>query len=270
MGTVAKAMALLALFDEDRLSLRLSEISKLTGMDKATVHRSLQALCDAGMLEQFGEQRAYRVGPEVLRLANVREAAVPLTESAKLMLAELCQFAGETTHFSVLRNKRLVRAAHKYSRNHAMGVMMGGADSHPIHATSSGLAILAFSNDAFINDILTSDLKQYTAKTLTDEVSLRKAIARVRKLGFSESNGAFEEGIHSFSAPVFDSSARPFAALSIAAPSSRVKSEHRKAYPESVVQAALQLTNQIGGSVPSDFPLSRFEAPSGPRLIASK
>ncbi len=250
MGTVSKAMLLLRLFDEERLTLRLSEVVRLTGYDKATAHRSLQELSKAGMLEQIGPDRAYRVGPEVLRLANVREATVPLLACAKPLLQELSEFTGETTHLSIVRRERLVRVAHEYSDKYAMGIMMGGTDSHPLHATSSGLAVLAFSPDNFLSKILSGSLDRYTQRTLVTVEEIKEVISSIRKFGFSESNGAFELDVYSFSAPIFDWEGQAFGAISITAPSARVKATQQKEFPIRVMEAAEKLTKQTGGKAP--------------------
>lgn len=254
MGTVSKAMSLLALFTEDRLELGLSEISRISNMDKATAHRSLTALREAGLLEQFGPDKLYRIGPEVLRLANAREAAVPFLSSARRCVAHLCEQVDETTHVSLLQGKRLINVAHDYSRRRAIGIMMGGEGTHPLHATSSGLAVLSFCAPAFLKSILSKPLKQYTEHTITAPQKLRETLLTIQTRGYAESIGAFEEGVHSFSAPIFNSSRSVIGAISIAAPTSRIGAAEIKSLPLQVMQTAADLTHETGGNAPPSYP----------------
>jgi len=253
MGTVSKAMSLLALFNESRLELGLSEISRISKMDKATAHRALNALRDAGLLEQFGPDKLYRIGPEVLRLANVREAAVPFLSSARKAVEALCEQTDETTHISLLRGKRLITVAHHYSRKNAIGIMMGNEDSHPLHATSSGLTVLAFSPEPRVKAILSKPLPSFTDATLTEPDLIRKKLQIIQNQGYAESVSGFEMGVHSFSAAIFNRSSEVIGAISIAAPTSRISASERENLPALVIRAAIKLTQDTGGIMPLSF-----------------
>lgn len=253
MSTIGKALSLLNFFTENRLEIRLSEMAKLANMDKATVHRHLTELKNAGILEQIGNDRLYRMGPEVLRLANLRESAVPLLEVAKSILQQLSKDRSETTHLSLLKNDVLVTVAYSYSRAHAMAIMMGDNDSHPLHATSSGLAVLAYSTPEFINQILEGPLQKYTQNTLTDPNQIRELLQDVRQKGFSESIGGFEDNTHSIASPVFNQAGRTIGAISVTAPALRVGAPEREATSKAVMQAAQDLTRQTGGNFPIQF-----------------
>lgn len=260
MGTVSKAMSLLALFNETRLELGLSEIARISNMDKATAHRALNALREAGLLEQFGPDKLYRIGPEVLRLANVREAAVPFLSSARAAVEALCEQTHETAHISLLRGKSLISVAHHYSRKNAIGIMMGGEDSHPLHATSSGLTVLAFSSSGFVKAVLSKPLHSFTDNTLTDPEIIHEKLSAIQAQGHAESVGGFEEGVHSFSAPIFDRSGRVIGAISIAAPTTRISEESRRALPELVMKTATDLTHDTGGVLPQTYSKIRLKA----------
>lgn len=247
MSTIGKALSLLNLFTQSRLELRLSDVARLSGMDKATVHRHLTELKNAGILEQTGPEKIYRMGPEVLRLANIRESAVPMLVIAKQILEELSDTTCETTHMSLLKNETLVTVAHNYSNAHATGVMMGDKNSHPLHATSSGLAVLANLPSTFIEKILNAPLPSYTPHTLTDPDKIKSVLAEIRAMGFSESFSGFEANLHSFAAPIFNANARVIGALSVTAPADRVGEHNKLQTSNAVIEAAAKLTRQTGG-----------------------
>ena len=98
MGTVGKALDLLDLFTRQRAQVGLSEIARLSGLNKATCHRLLTEMESRGLVEQIGAAREYRLGPAVLRLAALRESAVPTRDAAMPVLQRLARATGETAH----------------------------------------------------------------------------------------------------------------------------------------------------------------------------
>lgn len=253
MSTTSKALSLLNLFTQSQLELRLSDITRLSGMDKATVYRHLTALKMAGLLEQTEPEKLYRIGPEVLRLANIRETSVPMLEAAQRVLKSLSDSIHETTHMSLLKNDSLVTVAHSYSKTHATGVMIGDNDSHPLHATSSGLCVLAHAPQTLIDTILGGELTAYTAKTVTDPAEVRALLDQVRNKGYAESVGGFEANLHSFAAPVFNAKTNVIGAISITAPADRVDERNKSTFTQFLMKAATQLTRQIGGMPSKTF-----------------
>lgn len=253
MSTIGKALSLLNHFTETRLEIRLSDMAKLANMDKATVHRHLTELKNAGILEQIGNDKLYRMGPEVLRLANLRESAVPLLDVAKSILDQLSKDRSETTHLSLLKNDVLVTVAYSYSRTHAMAIMVGDNDSHPLHATSSGLVVLAYSTAKFVDQILERPLQKYTKDTLTNPKQIRDLLQNIRQKGFSESIGGFEDNTHSIASPIFNQTGQAIGAISVTAPALRVGETERAETSKAVMKAAQDLTHQTGGSSPIQF-----------------
>ena len=76
-STVAKALTLLEYFSEIEPELGLSDLARRSRLDKATVHRMLSVMADAGLVEQRHDTKLYRLGAGVLRLARIREKAFP-------------------------------------------------------------------------------------------------------------------------------------------------------------------------------------------------
>ena len=102
MSSVTKTLALLAFFSPSRPEIGLSQLCRLAKRDKATTYRHLQALEEAGFVEQSALTKMYRLGPALLQLAQVREATVPRKMGAEAALAALSDATGETAHVTVL------------------------------------------------------------------------------------------------------------------------------------------------------------------------
>lgn len=254
MGTVSKALSLLGFFTHQRAEIGLSDLTRLSGLNKATVHRLMQELQAGGFVEQAGEGRAYRLGPEVLRLAALREATVPILSVSRAILDDLTRETGETAHLSMVQGKTLHTLAHAYSHRHATRVMMDDAEVLSFHGTSSGLAVLAWADPGLVAEVLTAPLPAHTAQTVTDPDRLRLALDRVRADGIAESVGGFEADVHSHGVPVFGPDRRPVGALAVAAPVARMTPDLKTVIRRALRLAGSEMTRRIGGFCPPDWP----------------
>lgn len=254
MGTVSKALSLLGFFNHQRSEIGLSDLTRLSGMNKATVFRLMTELQAGGVVEQTQEGRAYRLGAEVLRLAALREAAVPVLSVSRALLDDLAEGTGETAHLSLLRGGQLHTLAHAYSARHATRVMMDDAEVLSFHGTSSGLAVLAFAPPEMVERVLAGPLVAHTPHTLTDPQALRRVLAEVRATGLAESVGGFEAEVHSHGVPVFGPDRRPMGALAVAAPVARMKPERKRAIRAALRRTGAEMTRRIGGFTPPDWP----------------
>ena len=253
MGTVSKALSLLDYFNRARPAIGLSELARLSGMNKATVHRLLSELQAQGFVEQGGSAREYRLGPAFLRLAALREAAVPVRDLAHQVLTRLSAETHETAHFSMLQNGQLTTTAYSYAPQHGTRVTMEDAEKLMLHATSSGLAVLAFSPPDFVEAALSARLEKRTPHTITDRDMLRARLNPIRQSGLAESISGFEEDVHSHAMPVFDAASRVIGAVAVAAPTARMTPEHQALIRRALRHHAPHLTRLLGGFPPRDF-----------------
>jgi|GEM_PF-81874 len=254
MGTTSKALSLLDLFSQSTPKIGLSELARRSGFNKATAHRLMSDLAAHGFVEQTGPAREYRLGPAVLRLAQLREAAVPMREVVGPMLAELAAETGETAHVSLVQGGELVLFDFAYSQAHGTLVTMGDAPVLALHATSSGLAVLAFCEPAFVDRTLGGKLGAFTAKTRTDPEVIRAALEPVRREGVAESEGGFETDVHSHAMPLFDVHQHCIGAIAVAAPAARMDDALRATIRAALRRQAPRLTAALGGLMPDGFP----------------
>lgn len=253
MGTVSKALDLLDLFTRSRPQIGLSDLARLADLNKATCFRLLSELATFGLIEQVGTSREYRLGPAVLRLATLREAHVPMRDAAMPILQSLAQSTGETAHMSLFMGDVLRPLAMAYSSAHATRVTMEDTNELPFHATSSGLAFLAFQPTAFAEAALAKPLTALTPLTETNPALLRERLADVRLSGVAASAGSFEVGVNSLAVPLFDSFGRCNGALAVAGPESRMKEACRTRIKPALVRAGAEITTIWGGTLPPEI-----------------
>ena len=253
MGTVGKALELLDLFTHRQPQMGLSQIARASGLNKATCHRLLQEMEACGLVEQTGPAREYRLGPAVLRLASLREAAVPTRDAAMPALRTLAEATRETAHLSHLVAGRLQTLAFAYSNRHAMAVRMEDADFLPFHATASGLVVLAYLDLAKSETILAAPLPQVTLTTTTEPAVLLARLPAIRAQGHAETDSTFEPDVHGIAMPLFDAQTTCIGSIAVATPSSRMTADQRQLTLTALAQAAAQITQAWGGRLPPDL-----------------
>jgi DNA-binding IclR family transcriptional regulator len=246
MGTITKALDLLNLFSPARPQIGLGEVVRLTGRDKATLHRHLSELEENGFLEQHPVTRAYRLGPALLRLAAVREAAFPMRALLRPIVTELSEAVGELAHASLLQGDVLSPVFHADPRLHGTQVHFDASEVLPLHATSSGLAVLAFAPDALRRRILARPLSMHTGRTITDPERLRGLIDEVRRTGISRLDGAFDEEVASQGVPLFGEDGRVIGAISVAVPTVRDRPDRQEDIARHLRAAARAASLSLG------------------------
>jgi DNA-binding IclR family transcriptional regulator len=94
--------------------------------------------------------------------------------------------------------------------------------SVPVHATSTGKALLAFLPEEQVRRVLGGVLTAFTPTTITDPDALAAELAATRARGYGTCAGELESSLYGVSAPVLDRNGRPLAVLSIWGPKDRV------------------------------------------------
>lgn len=248
MSTIRKAIDLLDWFSAERAQIGLAEFQRLTGRDKATTYRYLCALEESGLLEQEQTTRAYRIGPAVLRLAHVREVTVPRRAGVRLVLPKLADTTGELAHASILQGHSLVTLTSHASTRHSARVVLD-EPVLPLHATGSGLAVLAFGDPSLRKAVL-KNLKRYTKATPITREELDATLQTIKETGFGIADQKFEEGVYGVGVPLFDSSNRVAGSVAVASVATRVNDNAIALIKCELIDAARQITHSWGGTVP--------------------
>ena len=254
MGTITKALELLNFFSREAPALGLGDFVRLSGRDKATVHRHLVELTQNGFLEQHPTSRTYRLGPAVLRLSAVREATSPTRTIVRPLVEALAREVGELVHFSLLDGLRLSPVFHFDPAMHGTQVHFDEAEMLPLHATSSGIAVLAFSPDPLMATVLEHPLAAYTDLTVTSPVALSRLVATAAETGIATVDQGFDREVSSRAAPIFGATGVPIGAMAIAVPTSRATPDSIALHTAALRKTAPRVSAALGGTVPDTYP----------------
>jgi len=230
--------------------LGLSDLARLANFDKATTRRLLVALAKHGHIEQNPENRRYRIGPGVIRLARLREIAQPITAIVEPVLRTLTESTGETSHFGLLSGWDLytvgICESDQMNRIHSI---LG--EPLPLHATATGMAVLAYLGPEGIAHVSAGTLESYTDQTLVERSEIEVALKKARRNGFVMNRELFVADVCSVGAAVFDHLTKPIGAIGVFAPKTRFDKTQRDLMQTLVVDAAAEITDKIGGYKPT-------------------
>jgi IclR family transcriptional regulator, acetate operon repressor len=204
--------------------LALREISAELEAPKSSLLPLLRALTARGLLEQ-GRSGAYRLGPRALALAASASASRELLDVARPALLALMRRTEETVFLGALAGDGLaVVYVDKVESEQIIRYAAGIGDRRPLHATSTGKAILAFLPAARREEILaTLPLERHTERTVTSPAALRASLEEIRHAGVCISVDEMVRGASGVAAPIFDRHGAVVGAGTIAGPTDRLR-----------------------------------------------
>ena len=253
MSTIDKALSLLNHFSETTPEIGLSQFKALSGFDKGTVHRYLKSLSSVGFLEQDPVSKSYKLGPKLVSLAHIRQATVPVSRVAAVHVDALADSIQELAHASVPQTMGMSTIHFRDGGIRGTRVGFDISEILPFHATSSGIAMLAFGSSSLLEKLESQRLQTFTENTSTDLKTLRASVEQACKNGYAYSNQTYETEVCSVAVPFFDKSKTAIGTVAIATPSSRMNRAQQNAFAVSAMATSRKITNDLGGKIPESI-----------------
>jgi DNA-binding IclR family transcriptional regulator len=224
----------------------LPELSAAMKLHKTTTHRIAHVLESRGLLRRGRDSNRYLLGLHLYDLGCQALDHVNIRDEARPLMTRIAYEVGETVHLALLdRAEVLYIERIEAQRSLTMGSKLGARN--PVYCTALGKAILAFSSEAEVDQILAScRMEGRTRKTLTNVLALKRELERIRDRGYSIDDEEIEDGIRCIAAPILNSSDHAVAAISISGPSSRITSDRFQLIGKTMLKAAQELSMRIG------------------------
>ncbi len=187
MSTVAKALNVLFAVAQTDNRIGVTELCHRTGLDKATVHRSLKALEAYALIEQCSETRRYSLGLGTVTLAGSKLRGMSVATVAQPYLSRLSLVTGETVQLSVRQGDNVLYLAVVESPQ-PIRVASDVGSLGPLHATAAGKVFLANSTESLNTLAARLPLARHTPATLCEIDKLALDLEGVRERGWSVDN----------------------------------------------------------------------------------
>ncbi|GAB3410500.1 IclR family transcriptional regulator [Flindersiella endophytica] len=196
---VDKVLAILEVAGSAGPVVTRADVIERTGLPKATANRIIATLVDARLLQPVGS--GLSLGLRLFELGELAEhRGLGLRDTALPFMQDLYDITHATVQLAVLDGTEVVYLQKISGRRSVrLDTRVGGRQ--PSTCTGSGKLLLAYAPPALLTDVLRHPVRR-TPNSLTDEASLRRELAAIRKQRFAVDDEEFALGTRSVAAGI--------------------------------------------------------------------
>jgi len=185
----------------------LAELQAQGPWPKPTLHRMLQQLEAAGLLQREPDGRRYALGQRTLRLAESVLAGSAQQGVRHAVLRSLVGEIGESCNLTAMSGAEVIYLD-RIEAAFPLRMELRAGTRVPLHASASGKLFLAFMPARQRKPLLDSlILSRHTATTLDSRAALETELERIRREGYAVDDQEFVEGLNCVAVPVRESGA---------------------------------------------------------------
>ncbi|MCL4185045.1 MAG: IclR family transcriptional regulator [Burkholderiaceae bacterium] len=173
----------------------LQGLVEATGLPKPTLHRMLQQLESAGLLQREGDGRHYSTGVRLRRLAENLLLNDTWHGARHGVLRALVEEVGESCNLTALAGSEVVYLD-RVETPAPLRFYLHPGSRVPVHCSASGKMLLSQMTSAQRRRLLAhAPLERFTPATLTDPARIDRELERVRRDGYAIDNEEFLPGL---------------------------------------------------------------------------
>lgn len=220
--SVKRAFALIELLSREQ-EMGISELSRLSGLHKATVFRMLATLEELGYVRKNANTERYSLSLKFLTISTTGLSNYSINKQLAPVLRELSEEFGETVHL-VERSGDSVIYIDKYeSERNSIRMVSHIGMEQSMTTTAVGKALLAKEPEEKVHELwMRTEHPAKTEFTITEEARLLNELKQIRLLGYAVDNEENELGVRCVAAAVPDVFGEYRYAISLSAPVSRM------------------------------------------------
>ncbi|WP_338900492.1 IclR family transcriptional regulator [Streptomyces sp. TG1A-60] len=227
----------------------VGELTKLFGLPKSTVQRSLVTLAEAGWLRaNRRDTTRWEIGARVLAVRPAALQGSSLFAAAREPMVRLRDAVNETIHLSVPDALQCMVVVDRVDCDHAVRTFHTIGDTSPLHATATGRAVLAHLPKQDVEELIEQVRERFSDTTPTDPENLRAEIKQIRTDGYSVNRNQYRPGVCAIAAPVLDGDGTPLATVAMSMPDSRFDEDRLPEWGRLVADTAAEITGRRLGT----------------------
>lgn len=227
----------------------VGELTKIFGLPKSTVQRTLVTLAEAGWLRANRKDTTrWEIGARVLAVRPAALQGSSLFAAAREPMVRLRDTVNETIHLSVPDALQCMVVVDRVDCSHAVRTFHTVGDTSPLHATATGRAVLAHLPKQDVEELITQGLERYSDATPTNPDDLRAELDRIRVDGYAVNRNQYRPDVCAIAAPVLDEEGTPLATVAISMPDSRYDADRLPEWGRLVADAAAEITGRRLGA----------------------
>ena len=213
-----RALDILDCFSFQDRELNLSEIVKITGLNKTTAKRLISNLESRGYLQQNPQTKVYQLGMRLFELGGIVFSSFSLRRAAAFPMNRLQSQTGATVLLGIQIENQLVYID-KREGNGMLRISSDVGWRRPLHYGMLGMVLMASLDTKDVRGILAEHpLQPHTPFSITDQDAFSLRLEQIRDQGYVLEKEEAVEGVMGIAAPIRDYSRQVTAALGIALP----------------------------------------------------
>ncbi len=226
--------------------LTLTELAETTSLSPSTAYRMLATLEKRGLVETDHAAQTWHVGPQLFRLGSAFLRRDGIVERSRPVMRQLMEQTGETANLGIARAGEVLFVSQVETPETIRAFFPPGTRS-PMHASGIGKAILScYPEDRLAQYFRKTDLTGFTEKTITDEVSMRADLDRIKIRGYAYDDEEKTQGMRCIAAAIFDHIGEVQAGISVSGPTHRMTSLRIAEIGSLIARAGRDLSHSLG------------------------
>lgn len=197
-----------------------SELSTDLGLPKVTVFRILNTLYLQGLVEKNKEDK-YSLGLVFIQYGEKVKSKIDLKTLAEPVLNELSRLTGETVNLGILSEEYVVTVFSAEGESSALVSRL--IPLSPLNCSSMGKIFLSTMTEKDAKAYFDKHLEKRTFNTITKYEDFVTEKEKFMKSKVSYDIEEYEYGLGCVAAPIYNSSDKTVAAISLSGPLSRLK-----------------------------------------------
>lgn len=206
-------------------SLSVTELSRMTDLQRPTIYRLLAALISQGWVQSHPQSRRYQASPALVPSSSQQDSRISIMQP---VMQELAQLTGDAVFLVVRDGDESLSLWREIGAYPVQILATYAGKRQPLGVGSGGMAYLAKLDDESIEHIISrnaSQLEQYGGMTQRE---MRQLVDNTRIRGYSVVGNYAVRGALGVGSALCDAKGKPILALSITAITERMPATRQK------------------------------------------
>ncbi|MAQ45992.1 MAG: hypothetical protein CL812_09065 [Confluentimicrobium sp.] len=201
--SAGKALEIFRVLCETGQPSSIAAISKATGYPRTVAVRMIATLEYYGFLERDAETGQFSVSPLVLHQVQKGLLNSPIFTRVDMIMQEVVKCTGASVIYVIPSGNRAL-VMNRVEGSSTMKILTSQVGMElPLHCGGAPLAILAHSDEAFIESYLAGPLESRTKASMTDPAKIRQMLADIRARGYAVGQEDLFDYLVAVGVPIF-------------------------------------------------------------------
>ncbi len=233
-----------ALASSGNEGMRMTDVVRVTGINKSAAHRALTGLAAYGMATHDADSSRFYLGDQIFGWMHRARERFSLADRIRPYLTALADQLEDTVNFSVRRGDYAVCYARAEGCSPVQFLTLKVGDARPLGAGSGTLAIGAFLPDADIERIIEEHDAERLVYGITKEM-MRRNIALTRQNGYAVHPGLIAKEMRGAGVPIRNSGGAVVASFSVVALQARLQERRLEEVVKRMQEEAVLVEQQL-------------------------